>query len=233
MEGQVFRLRLSSTAALPLLAWIAATFAQAPPTLSSAREVEEFTQAYYLTPQPEMVAPLMQALHDTAMFHSAAAAPPYVGFFSEVFAANAGRLGEWRRQVERLPHPAKGVMELAMSVSRSGGVLRAEGLSAALNDMYWGAFFASGDERYIDRLIGQLRFSDERNDYEIFGVGWTSKWSLASNAQSHARVLARLQAAKATSDQRTQQIIDEVLTRDPDSIRQESIEIARQRWGRR
>lgn len=37
-----------------------------------------------------------------------------------------------------------------------------------MNDMYCGAFFASGNPAYVRKLAEQLRFVDERRDYLRF-----------------------------------------------------------------
>lgn len=223
----------TATVLLLLLAWMGVAFAQQPPAVRTAKDIEELTQTYYEKPRPEIITAVIRALQATRLFYTANAIPPYVGFFSEVFTANPGRVAVWREHIASLQHPTKGVLEWAMSVSKDGGVLQIEGQSAALNDMYWGAFFASGNERYVYKLIEQLRLVDERDDRETFAVGGASKWSLASIARSHARVRAILEAAKTSSDQRTREIIVEVLTRDPGSIRQEVVDISKQRWGGR
>ena len=213
-----------------LLAWTTMAFAQGPLNIATAKDAEGFTQTYYQVPRPEMIGTLIYVLHATALFHRANAIPPYIGFFSEVFAVNPDRAPEWRALIARQAHPTKGVLEWALSVSKDGGVIAIDGRSAALNDMYWGAFFASGNAKFLNKLVEQLRFIDERDNLELFLLGGVSKWSLASNAQSHAKVRAVLEAAQMTADRRTREIIADVLNTDPVRIRQEVNDISK-RWG--
>lgn len=212
-----------------LLACTMTAFAQGPLNIATAKDAEDFTQTYYQVPRPEMIGTLIYVLHATALFNRTNAIPPYIGFFSEVFAANPDRVPEWRTLIAKQAHPTKGVLERALSVSKDGGVNAIDGRSAALNDMYWGAFFASGNAKYLNKLIEQLRFIDERNNLELFLLGGVSKWSLASNAQSHAKVRAVLDAAQMTADRRTREILADVLDTDPVRIRQEVNDISR-RW---
>jgi hypothetical protein len=46
--------------------------------------------------------------------------------------------------------------------------------------MYWGAFFASGNTDYLKKLIDQLHYVDERDDFSLFMTGVTAEWSLAA-----------------------------------------------------
>ena len=213
------------------LAWTTPAHAQQPLTVTTAKDAEGFIQTYYQGPRPQMVGTLIGVLHATAVLHTPNAIPPYIGFFSEVFAGKPDRLPEWQALIAKQAHPTKGILEWALSVSKDGGVIAIDGHSAALNDMYWGAFFASGDAKYVNKLIDQLRFIDEREQFELFGVGAASKWSLASNARSHTKVRTILDSAKQNADRRTQEIIVELLQTDPVRIRQEINETARLRWG--
>ena len=61
-------------------------------------------------------------------------------------------------------------------------------ISPILNDMYWGAFFASGDVSYIDKLIDKLQYINERENKDLFLAAGTAKWSLGSNALFHPKV---------------------------------------------
>ena len=110
-------------------------------------------------------------------------------------------------------------------MSKAGGVLNSDGHSAGLNDVYWGAFFASGNPKFIRKLIDQLRYWDERDDLSLFFAGATAKWSLASNAQSQVGVRSALEEAKLNADKRTQELITELLAQGPAQVKQEISEI--------
>jgi hypothetical protein len=201
--------------------------AQQPPTLKTPQAVGDFCQTYYLRPRPELIAGLIDALHRTGSLEKEAAIPPLVAFFSEVFAANPDKVSQWQVLIEKQDEQTKAALERALSLRKAGGVLKLEGHSAELNDMYWGAFFASGKPDYLRKLVGQLRYVDERNDFSLFMTGVSAEWSLASNAQSHILVRSTLETAKVNSDRRTQELIGELLAQGPTRVKQEASEIIR------
>jgi hypothetical protein len=94
--------------------------------------------------------------------------------------------------------------------------------------MYWGAFFASGRTAYLQKLVDQLRYCDERDDEVLFFAGATAKWSLASNALSDSLVRATLAGQTLTADQRTRALIDELLREGPAQVKQGIAEVVRQ-----
>jgi hypothetical protein len=74
------------------------------------------------------------------------------------------------------------------------------------------------------RLPGLVPFADERKDFNLWATGASAKWSLASNARQHTLVVTILEGEKKTADKRMQEIIAELLTRDPALIKQEMAE---------
>jgi TonB family protein len=160
------------------------TEAQQLPTFKTPEDVGAFMQTYYLRPRPELIADVVDALHSTGFLQKATAAPPTIGFFSEVFAANPDRRPEWQVLIAKQDEQTKAALERALSESKAGGVRSIDGHSAELNDEYWGAFFASGNPDFLKKIIDQLRYSDERDDFSLFMTGVSAQWSLASNAQN-------------------------------------------------
>jgi len=77
----------------------------------------------------------------------------------------------------------------------------------------------------VKNLVELARFAEERNDFNLWAVGATAKWSLASNARQHSLVRKILEQEKSTADKRTQDLIKELLTRDPEQIRKETSDI--------
>lgn len=196
-------------------------------TVKTGSDVSAFMQEYYLRPQPELIAGLIDALHPAGYLEKETGIPPLVAFFSEVFSANPDRLSQWQVRIQKQDEQTKAALERALSLSKAGGVLKLEGHSAQLNDMYWGAFFASGNPDYLRRLVDQLHYVDDRNDFYLFLTGVSAEWSLASNAQSHILVRSTLETAKVNSDRRTQELVGELLAQGPARVKQEASEIIR------
>jgi len=202
--------------------------AQQVPSFQTMNEVDHFTSFYYQHPQPELIPDLFSALHATGVTDRPNAAPPFIGFFAEVFAANPGRATEWEALIAHQDIATRRLLYRALSLSKAGGVLNLEGHSTQLNDMYWGAFGATGRIVFLQKLVDQLRYCDERENEELFFVGVTAKWSLASNAQSDSLVHATLLGQTLTTDQRTRALVDELIREGPARIKQQIADFVRQ-----
>lgn len=206
-------------------------------SLKTFEDVSDFMQTYYRQPRPDLIASLIGVLHSSGFVQNDTNAPPnatgtatesaIIGFFSEVFAANPDRLSRWQALIAKQDEQTKAALARALSVSKAGGVLNLDGHSAALNDEYWAAFFATGNPKFIDRLVDQLRYFDERDDLGLFGAGGTAKWSLASNAQTQPEVRFAIEEAKLKADKRTQELIMELLAEDPARVKLEISAIIR------
>lgn len=199
--------------------------AQPVTTVKTFQELNVFLHSYYLQPRPDLVADAIRALSSSAVLSDETTVPPIAGFFSEVFAANPEKLAEWQTLIEEQDERAKNALNLALSISQAGGALQIKDMSASANDLFWGAFFASGKPEYVLKLVDQLKYYDERDDAGLFAAGAAAKWSLASNARQHEKVRSILEGARVTSQGRMRDLIEEVLRKDPGRIQQETMEI--------
>lgn len=193
--------------------------------LKTLDDVADFMQTYYLHLRPEFIGDLIDALRPTGFLPGGTGSA--IGFFSEIFAANPNRLPQWQALIAKQDEQTKAVLDGALSVSKAGGVLIFNVHSAELNDEYWGAFFASGNPKFVRRLVDQLRYFDERNDEGLFFAGGSAKWSLASNAQTDPAVRLAIEDARPKADKRTQELITELLAEDPASIKAELSKIVK------
>jgi tetratricopeptide (TPR) repeat protein len=202
-----------------------------PATIATQQDLGTFLMTYYMQPRPDLVCAAIQVMGSSGTLKNAAAVPPMVAFFGEIFAANPAMLPQWQGVIEKQDKDTKEALERALSLGKKpGAVLKMEGHSAELNDMCWGAFFASGNAEYIRRLIKELDCFDERKDLRLFLVGATAKWSLASNAVRHYKVRLILETARANSQGRVKELINDALTQDPGKIKEEYVEIIKRPW---
>jgi hypothetical protein len=81
---------------------------------------------------------------------------------------------------------------------------------------------------FLQKLVDQLRYCDERDDEALFLAGATAKWSLASNALSDPFVRATLAGQTLTADQRTRALINELLREGSAQVKQEMSDLVRQ-----
>jgi len=213
---------LTSCAANPA----AVQAAQAVPRLATPDDVDAFMNDYYLRPRPELIDEVIRALEPSHVLTLERAVGPVTAFFSEVFTANPARIPEWEHVISSQPEVTRRALNRAMTWSKGGGVGQFEERSAETNDLYWGAFFASGNPLYVKKLLALVPLADNLDDARLWATGATAKWSLASNAQQHPAVRSILEAEKATADKRMQDIIAELLTGDPARFQLEMLQTA-------
>ena len=78
-------------------------------------------------------------------------------------------------------------------------------------DDSWAAFFATGDERYVREIIEVLPWSEVRGDVNRLLTGGAARWSLASNAYQHGRVLAVCEKVAREAASPTKGILEQII----------------------
>jgi hypothetical protein len=210
-----------------LVLFFAASIASAQQTSVTTRaELAAFQQTYYLHPQPELILQAITALATSGTLDDENAIAPTLGFFGEIFSANPQRLPAWKKLIAAQSKKTREVLEAALEMDHSV-VLGLPERSPSMNDMYWGAFFASGRPDLLERLIGLTEHWEERKDLNLFVTGGSALWSLGSNARTHARVRASLEAARAGADPKKRERLTLALS-DPGSVRERMTTILRQ-----
>jgi len=189
--------------------WIIPAFLVITPVsaerIMSADELSSFVESYYLQPKPERIAGAIASLGPSG--YAQKPAWGFVTFFSEVFAAHPEQLSKWKKIIARQDKTVRDFLQFSLNLIQSGGPLSLKEHSPQVNDMYWGAFFASGHPAYVRRLIDELMYCDERQDMQLFLSGATAKWSLLSNAKSHPLVRQILAQAKNDADPKLREIL--------------------------
>jgi hypothetical protein len=201
---------------LLVLAPLSLGAAQNPSSIRTVADLEKLTTNYYRQPNPGLVTQAIAFIGATRLPENAA--PPITGFFSEVFRDNPDRMVEWKAAIAELNSVTRSFFGTVVGLSEQGGVLSLKDQSAAMNDMCWGAFFATGRAEFVDRIVDRVKDFDERNDQQVFLVGATALWSLSSNAQIHDRVRTALETSKAQRDARTATLVAELLAQGPARI---------------
>ena len=110
---------------------------------------------------------------------------------------------------------ARAVLDSALAWSKAGGVLQLTLPTKMMGDLYWGAFFASGNPAYVKKLVGLAGFASEQNDAITWAVGSMTKLMLARNSRQQALLRSILEDEKRTADKPTRDLINEILTTDP------------------
>jgi hypothetical protein len=195
--------------------------------VANREDLNTFTRNYYRHPQPELVSQAISVLGTSGFLDNANRVPPTVAFFGEIFGANPQRLPEWRELIAKQDQRTREALEAALEVGSGPGVLGFTDVAAWMNDMYWGAFFASGRKEYLDKLIETTAHWENRTDRDLFLTGATALWSLAGNGRTHERVREAIEAARKDADPVTSARLALALA-DPAAIRDKMREVMAQ-----
>lgn len=193
----------------------------------SIRTLMQFSsmiQNYYLHPYPEYIEEAILFISKEKLFEKTNY--NLLGFFTVVFKKHQDYMPKWQKIIQSTSPQTQKELSYAMSISKDNRPLIEPNLhSPAYNDMCWGAFFAAGDEIYLQRLVNELKYVDERKDSILFLTGATARWSLASNALQHKKVKSYLESIISSSDARTKDIIQDILKGDPRKMESEMMEV--------
>lgn len=189
--------------------------------ITSETELEYFIQTYYMHPQPELV-PLAIEYYSASKLLSKYknTALPTSAFFSKLFLGNPLLISDWKKLIEKQDAETRAVLVNAINNTPEQLAKQAD-TGMAQNDIFWGAFFASGEVSYLNKIIDQLKYLDERKDISLYLTAATAKWSLSSNLRNHPKVKMELEAFKRDGVDKMRALAEEILTKSPAQIKDE------------
>jgi hypothetical protein len=217
---------------------VAAMNSAAPAAITCSDDLVQWMTYYYLHPQPDLLVPALLYADTSGLVDKGQA--PLTAFVSRIFANNPQRISGWTEQLKALSNHSKPMLWTALWWSNTAeGKQSLEGLVNTLDgtqatevhsqmghapeplesmdiktpevlDELWGAFSATGDEKYVDRLISVLPWQNNAGDYMRMSIGAAARWSLTSNAQQHPAVMKACVKARDTQPQ-LKGILDKII----------------------
>jgi hypothetical protein len=196
--------------------------------LRSSEDVQAWVTYYYLNPRPDLVIPSLDLVDrdlQRAQGRSLADEVNLGGirtFYAKLLEQNPAVVREVERKLATLPVGQQAFMREALRRCGTDGcraVLRSPSsppaavqLDPGALDDSWAAFFATGEEKYVREVIEVLPWSEVHGDVNRLLVGGAAKWSLASNAYQHARVLSICEKVSAESTGPRRRLLDDIIT---------------------
>jgi hypothetical protein len=80
-------------------------------------------------------------------------------------------------------------------------------------DVFWGSFFATGDERFVLRVIGALPLTRSEHDAQKIRIAASAETSLVSNARRHEKVLGICKARLGKEPKAVRKALEQVIAR--------------------
>ncbi len=208
----------------------------------SHKELNDWMVYYYRNPRPEMTPRAIYSMGRLEDVDDTRLAP-LSAFLSFVFRDNPGKVREWLSQLSPLSACARKVVSYALwysTIDESANLMKSlaessdgedavlvrtllekrptpfeevEIASASNLDTLWGAFFATGGEKYVIRIMSALPYVNAKGDMNKLLIGEAARWSLASNAVQHEKVLAICNEQIGKQPKEISTILKQIVTR--------------------
>ncbi|MBX9879549.1 MAG: hypothetical protein K2Y22_13895 [Candidatus Obscuribacterales bacterium] len=198
-------------------------------------DLSRWMNYYYLHPQPELMITAVDYIQKNKLARPDAR-NSLIAFFSQLIAQNPQRLAAWTEHFKSMDDNMKGVLWTAMwqadtpeskkqlavltkslnpemqkATSKLPAAIAIEKMpidGPAVLDRLWSCFCATGDDRYVKRIIEVLPPPNTNGSAKVTGSvasdmmrAGAAKWSLTSNAHKHKKVMVIcMQARQQTSN---------------------------------
>jgi hypothetical protein len=223
-----------------VLIFLAAAAAHAQPFTDPEQAGQWFTY-YYLKPEPERIPDALRTMSAAGLLKPDKGAAPVTGFLAGVLAARPQGARALAQRLSFLPEDEQSVLLLGLwysGIPDANSILKE--ISAAMPghegrirfllatpaprivemppdqgawvlDAWWGYFLATGDELPVRAVIAVLPWVEVRGDVGRLAIGGAARWSLASNAVQHDRVLEICKAQLSVQPPETARLLGEVV----------------------
>lgn len=232
-----------------LALFIHATFTFAQKESAQELKTDLWMIYYYLNPQPDKTPQVILEMSQEGVFNMENALPPVIAFYSRIFAQNPNKLRTWFTELERLPKEHKKVLWLALWYadtpeateqlrliaektapsdkgqltellqSHAPTLTSIEINEPGVLDMLWGAFMATGDDRYVIRIMSALPWVNQKRDLTKALLGGVARWSMTSNCIQHEKVLQICKEQVTKQPQEVSQVLTGIIKEAETEIR--------------
>ena len=182
-------------------------------------------QDFYQHPSSTLLTDIINAIdNDTTASANPTGQAISIGFMVAAFEKFNSIGNPLQKLADNLKHSKALVQYSLMLSQRKDTIFNWVGHSPSINDMRWGAFFASGDTRYLSRLVYEMEYYDRDDSLKSSLTVASAKWSLCSNAIQFSEVKNYLENAKDTCNKYLRSQIEETLNSSPEDLRNKLFE---------
>jgi hypothetical protein len=196
---------------------------------------------YRRAPDPDRLPEVVRAMGDLGLFRELDSAGVYIGFIGGVLGANPDRaellvsrifpmppedqvvliraiaysgLPDWKgllqKFIERMPARMVLIRKYLYGDGKTLFEIPVDD-GAYVIDALWGYYYATGYREPIQRIVGALALSEDRNDVEKLTIGSMVKWTLATNASREKDLLDILSEEMNTQPANVRKPLREVI----------------------
>jgi len=184
----------------------------------SLTELNNWLNFYYQHPQPELTANAIASLSKEGYLADDDTQESLIFFLSFIFRTHGDRINQWVGDLVNLPEIEQIViiyaLWLANTTESQAYLTNLSPVSSAtiqeiisnfqtdtpprvddlpidhphILDLLWAAFFATGEEKYVLRIISALSQANLGNDLMNQSIYEAAKWSIQANVNEHEKV---------------------------------------------
>lgn len=241
MRRVIAVLGLALIVILPALALAKPMKEQPVRPFQNSQELLKWINDYRKNPEPRRAPEAVKAMSAQGAIKEIDQAGVYIGFVAGVLAANPATaedliskmfplppedqvlvvkaiaysgLPRWRdtmsKFVERMP-ARKVLIDKYMFGNKPTLTELSIKDDAAVIDLNWGYYFATGWEAPIRRIVAALELSLDKDKVELLTIGAMAKWTLAQNASRNDDLLTLLKKISSDSDPKIRKPLTEVI----------------------
>ncbi len=189
-------------------------------TLLSKDQIGTTLTHFYSHPDSGTLKLLINSLQNNQEAREALPAAPIVGFFTAILLSDSPNKNIVKKELNAMTHPFD-LFKYALAFGKSKDtIVNWTNRKPDSNDLIWGAYFGTGDHRYLDKLLGETGLMEREDSLVLYMTGASAKWSLASNARQHESIKQYL-SQKETTNPKTKKMLIDILSQDPATIREE------------
>ncbi len=196
------------------------------------KQVADILDNYYTDRNTEDICKLIRSIDVMGITEESNASPPIMGFFVPIFCDSNVNSTELKNTISKLT-TSKSFFEgiLKSTEKKVNALLMIEQHYPYWNDVMWGAYYSTGDNRYLAKLVSQLSFCNRTDSVMLLLTGLTAKWSLCSNAKKLPPIKEYLKSELPKSSKEINEIITDILLLSPGEIKEQMEERVKQLKG--
>ena len=187
----------------------------------SQRNFSQIVQSYYLHKDKDLVEKTIAFVNNPQADYKRLE-PILTGFFGALFSVDTAIKSKFLNSSERFENQNFKQLFTFLNITNIDSIYSKAPISPAFNDMNWSSYFATGDLKFLDKILSNVSLAENRIDRDLFLTGATAKWSLCSNARQDKQVKEHL-----SIQENNKKAIAEILDKEPQVFQQEMIGIIR------
>ena len=162
---------------------------------SSERDFSKILHTYYLYKDKDLVDKTIDYINNSPTTYENLESI-LKGFFGALFLSDESVKKSFNENFDRIENSDFKELLESLNSSNIDTIYSKAKITADYNDMNWASYFATGNLKYLDNIISNISYDNEREDIVLFLAGASAKWSLCSNANQDEVVKKYLESLK-------------------------------------